>query len=209
MLFDLDGVLLDARPWHREALNRALADFDLPIVSPEMEVELEGLPTKVKLDRLRVPDRLREEVLDQKQSYTLRLLHQNAKPLPNIVETLDRLKLEGKRIGICSNAVRATVYAAMWKTGIVKYIDLVLSNEESRKPKPDPDVYLMALACMKVPASEAVVIEDHPKGVAAARAAGIRVVQVNDPSEVSYRRLLEEEAVVEHFDPRCGSWPEV
>ena len=209
MLFDLDGVLIEARPWHRQALNRALRDCSLPILTPEQEQDLEGLPTKVKLDRLRVPEGTRDQIMDLKQSYTLRFLHEQAVPLPNVIETLDRLKLEGKRIGICSNAVRATVYAAMWRTGIVKYIDLVLSNEEARKPKPDPAIYLMALSCMHIPASEVVVVEDHPKGVAAARAAGIRVVQVKDPSEVSYRRLLEEEALVEHFDPRCGSWPEV
>lgn len=191
VLFDLDGVLVDARPWHRQALQESLRSHGFHL-GEGWESEVEGLPTKVKLKMLHIPEELHQSINDQKQTLTLRLIHQNAKPLPNVIDTLVRLKAEGKRIGICSNAVRATVYAVMWRTAIVKYIDLVLSNEEARKPKPDPDIYLMALSCMKVPASEAVVVEDHPRGVAAAVRAGIRCVQVNDPSEVSYRRLVEE-----------------
>ena len=193
MLFDLDGVLVEARPWHRLALRQALAPYVEHGIkfSTEQEIEMEGLPTTVKLDRLGVPEHLRAAINEDKQRLTLRLIHQNAKPLDNIVDTLVRLKLEGKRIGICSNAKRATVYACMWRTGIVKYIDLVLSNEEARFPKPDPCIYQMALSAMHIPASEAVVVEDHPVGVAAAVAAGIRCVQVNGPEDVSYRRLCE------------------
>ena len=191
MLWDLDGVLCDVRPWHRQALRQALAPYSI-VVSTEQEIELEGLPTKVKLDRLYVPEHIRGAIAEEKQRLTLRLIHANAKPLANVVDTLVRLKLEGKRIGICSNARRATVYTVIWRTGIAKYIDLVLSNEEAKIPKPDPCIYLMALSVMHIPASEAVVVEDHPVGVAAAVAAGIRCVQVNGPEEVSYQRLLEE-----------------
>lgn len=138
---------------------------------------------------------MREAIDEEKQRLTLRFIHQNAQPLPNVVNTLVRLKLEGKRIGICSNARRATVYASMWRTGIVKYIDMVLSNEEARIPKPDPCIYLMALSALHIPASEAVVVEDHPVGVAAAVAAGIRCVQVKGPEDVTYRRLLRDSSV--------------
>lgn len=156
----------------------------------ERESELEGLPTKTKLDLLKVPEDLRQPINDLKQKLTLALIHKNARPLPNIVDLLVRLKMEGKRIGICSNAMRSTVYAVMWRTGISKYIDLVLSNEEARVPKPDPCIYLMALSCFHIKPEEAVVVEDNEKGVTAARGAGIRVVQVANPEEVSYRRLL-------------------
>ena len=191
MLFDLDGVLVDARPWHRQALRGALAQAGYEITA-EQEEALEGLPTLVKLKSLGVNSADIEGIFLSKQRRTLQLIHSLAKPYPDIVEMMARLKGEHKRIGICSNAVRATVYAVMWRTRIVRYIDLVLSNEEAPKPKPNPLIYEMALSCMHAKPEDAVAVEDHPRGVAAAMAAGIRVVTVAGPDELCYERLLEE-----------------
>ena len=191
MLFDLDGVLVDARPWHRQALRGALSQAGYEITA-EQEEALEGLPTLVKLKSLGVNPADIEGISLSKQRRTLQLVHGLAKPYPDIIEMMARLKGEGKRIGICSNAVRATVYAVMWRTRIVRYIDLVLSNEEAPKPKPNPLIYQMALSCMRAKPEDAVAVEDHPRGVAAAQAAGIRVVTMSGPDELNYDRLVEE-----------------
>ena len=77
----------------------------------------------------------------------------------------------------------------MWRTKIEKYPDLVLSNEEAKKPKPDPAIYQMALACYHIRPEEALAVEDNEKGVRSATAAGVAVLRVEGPQEVTYENV--------------------
>ena len=187
VLFDLDGVLLPAQRWHFIALNKALERHGLEPIRDFAKYD--GLPTRVKLDMLGVPVDLRQRVADDKQTETLRLIHQHAEP--NIIHQhcMAMLKVDGFRIGIVSNAVWSTVIAALWKTGLEKFPDLVLSNEFCTKPKPDPEIYRKALDCMKIGPHEALAVEDNEKGVASSEGAGIKTVHVRGLNEVSYARL--------------------
>lgn len=187
VFFDLDGVLLPAQRWHWVALNRALEQFGL---SPIRDFhKYDGLPTRTKLELLQVPEELRGPIQEAKQTETLRLIHKYAEP--NIIHQhcLAMLKLDGFRIGIVSNAVWSTVITALWKTGLEKFPDLVLSNEFCQKPKPDPEIYQKALDCMRLRSDEALAVEDNEKGVRSSEGAGIKTVWVRGLNEVSYARL--------------------
>ena len=198
ILFDLDGVLIDARRWHFDALNEALVAHGHPPIAEFHKYD--GLPTRVKLEMLGIPESERAAISADKQRATLRLIHARAEP--NIVHQacLARLRVDGYRIGICSNAVRPTVYAAMWRTGLAKLVDLVLSNDEVTHTKPDPEIYHKALACLRLRPTEALVVEDNDVGVRAAEAAGIPVLRVYGVMGVSYqsvmRRIREAERAV-------------
>lgn len=135
---------------------------------------------------LGIPEDDRPKIAARKQKETLWLIHTKAEP--NIVHRhcLAELRADGYLIGIISNAVRSTVYAALWKTKLAKFADLVLSNEEVKRPKPDPEIYLKAIACGTHPV---LAVEDSPVGVASARAAGIPVLHVKGLMEVNYERI--------------------
>lgn len=193
VLFDMDGVLVDAKEWHFEALNQALAHYGA-CITPEQHLEIfDGLPTSKKLEILSshfgFPREIHSVVCRLKQTYTLQLIQERCIPSPIHQETLSLLKAEGYAIGLCSNSVRETVDTLMERTGLGKFMDLTLSNEDVAEPKPHPEIYVKAMDHFQLAPSECLIVEDHPHGIAAARASGAQVMVVKDPSEVVYERF--------------------
>ena len=139
---------------------------------------------------LGIPEEDRGPIQERKQTETLRLIHTRAEP--NIIHRhcLAELRADGYFIGIISNAVRSTVYAALWKTKLAKFADLVLSNEEVVKPKPDPEIYLKARSCMGRYVVPVLAVEDTEVGVRSAQGAGIPVFHVKGIQEVAYENVI-------------------
>ena len=186
-------MLLDAREWHYEALNRALGLFGYSIERSHHLSEFDGLPTKEKLDRLTergsFPAHLHPVIQALKQRYTMEYLHSRCMPTFAHEYALAHLQREGFVIAVASNSVRATVDAALTLTGLAEYVTCALSNEDVARAKPDPEIYLTAMAKLGVDPHETVIVEDNENGVQAAVASGATVVRVAGPDEVSYERI--------------------
>jgi HAD superfamily hydrolase (TIGR01509 family) len=193
VLFDLDGVLVDAREWHWEALNRALRLFGHEIAREEHLSTFDGLPTRKKLDYLiayrDLPRGLAPLINDLKQIYTKQLIAQNCYPLFNVEYAVARLKREGYKIGVCTNSIRETCRLMLDYSGLTSYFDLVLTNQDCVRPKPSPDIYLEALKRLSSAPSETLVVEDNAHGIQAATEAGAHVLQVADPAAVSFTTI--------------------
>lgn len=193
ILFDMDGVLVDARDWHYEALNCSLVPFGAEIDRREHLAEFDGLPTRVKLEMLtarkRVPAYLHQLISEQKQRYTLELLWRNCCPVIEHQFLLQRLKKLGLKLAICSNSVRETVDLVARLANLGPFMDLRLANEDVVDPKPAPDIYFKAMETLNVLPHQSIIIEDNPNGIRAARASGAFVFEVTDPSQVSIENL--------------------
>ena len=85
---------------------------------------------------------------------------------------LSRLNNEGYRIAVCSNSIRNTICNMMDKAALTHYLDLIVSNEDVTKAKPDPEMYLTAISRFGLKPDECVVVEDNPNGVKAGLASG-------------------------------------
>lgn len=193
VVFDLDGVLVDATEWHYEALNRALALFGFAISRYEHLSTYNGLPTRKKLEMLTVekglPVALHDLIGRLKQSYTRDEIVTKCRPVFEKEYMLSRLRREGYRLVVCSNAVRDSVALMLRHAGLYDYFEFMLSNEDVQRPKPDPEIYRQALARCGSAADQVVVVEDAPYGVQAARAAGLHVCQVTGVQDVDYIRV--------------------
>lgn len=196
VVFDMDGVLIDAREWHYEALNRALGHFGLAVSRFDHLVTYDGLPTRVKLEMISrergLPRSLHGFLNDLKQRYTLELVVQHCKPVFQHEYLLSRLKLEGYTLGLASNSIRSTIKEMIGRAALDGYFDVVLSNEDVVNAKPDPEIYLTAVNRMGLRPDEVLVVEDNEKGLRAAIDAGVHVTQVSGPGEVSYRTISTE-----------------
>lgn len=193
ILFDMDGVLIDAKDWHYEALNKALGLFGIEISRYDHLHTFDGLPTKVKLQMLSeqyyLPERLHGFVNQLKQKYTAQLIHERCHPMFHHEYALSRLHQEGYKIAVCSNSIRSTIELMMDKAMLTAYLDLIVSNEDVRKAKPDPEMYQTAIAKLGMKPEECIVVEDNPNGIAAGRASGAAVLEVATVYDVNYENI--------------------
>jgi beta-phosphoglucomutase len=178
VVFDMDGVLIDARDWHYEALNRALSLLGYEITRYEHLTTFDGLPTGRKLQMHGFLNSL-------KQQYTLELVATRCKPVFHHQYALAKLKAAGYRLGVASNSVRRTVEEMMERSDLMRYLDLIISNEDVTRAKPDPEMYLTAMSRFGVAPEETVIVEDNENGVKAATAAGGHVMVVEGPDDVT------------------------
>ena len=196
VIFDMDGVLIDAKDWHYEALNRALSLFGFTISRYDHLVTFDGLPTRKKLEMLsreqRLPVALHGFLNDLKQAFTTELIHARCKPRFQHEFALSRLKADGLLLAVASNSVRSTVELMMERSRLRPYLSVLVSNQDVAHPKPAPDIYLKTAADLGVPPAACLVVEDHPHGIAAARAAGCPVMAVQEVTDVTYERLAAE-----------------
>lgn len=206
IIFDLDGVLLDAREIHFKALNSALSKYG-QIISREQHLSrFDGLPTKEKLKILTAENKLdietHADIQFSKQSETIRHINLQITPNANHVEALSKLKKSGYKLSLASNSIRETVDAAIKSTELSEFFLFTLSSSDVIRPKPDPEIYLKSIEAFgnNLSAIETLVVEDNDHGVAAARAAGAHVLKVSDVSEVTYTRIVQRISEIDGLD---------
>ena len=193
VLFDMDGVLIDAKDWHYEALNRALGLFGLGISRYDHLHTFDGLPTKVKLQMLSeqyyLPKALHPFINQVKQKYTAEITMAKCHPMFHHEYALSKLHQQGYKIAVCSNSIRATTEMMMQKAELTDYLDLIVSNEDVTKAKPDPEMYVTAIRKFGLAPEECLVVEDNPNGIAAGRASGAHVLPVGTVYDVNYENI--------------------
>ena len=199
VLFDMDGVLIEAKDWHYEALNQALQLFGYEINRFEHLTSYDGLPTSMKLKKLTLekglPNQLHEFINEMKQQYTVSMIQNLCRPRFNHEYALSKLKSEGYRLAVGSNSIRMTIEMMMDYAKLTDYLEFMLSNQDVKNAKPDPEIYLTAMSRMGLSPSECLVVEDNENGIKAAKASGAHLLVVKTVDEVNYdnikNRILE------------------
>jgi HAD superfamily hydrolase (TIGR01509 family) len=194
VIFDMDGVLIDAREWHYESLNRALSLFGSEISRYDHLVTFDGLPTKKKLEMLTLelgfPRKLHSFVNDLKQAYTLEIISSKCKPVFQQQYALSKLKSLNYKLAVCSNSVRKTVEVMMEKSDLASNLDLMLSNQDVQKGKPDPEIYAKAISILNLLPEECLIVEDNENGIKAAIQSGAHLYKVDSPLDVSFNNII-------------------
>lgn len=194
VIFDMDGVLIDAKEWHYEALNKALALFGYEISRYDHLVTYDGLPTSKKLEMLTMerglPKNLHTFVNALKQQYTVDKIFTDCHPMFHHEYALATLKADGYHLAVASNSIRKTVELMMEKSNLLPYLDFFLSNQDVSKSKPDPEIYTTAINRLGLSSQECLVVEDNKNGIQAARAAGAHVMEVTSVYDVNYENIM-------------------
>jgi HAD superfamily hydrolase (TIGR01509 family) len=192
IIFDLDGVLVEAKEIHYEALNEALGEKYM-VTWDEHLSRYDGLKTSQKLEMLTkdkgLPVELYEEVWMNKQKLTIEKLR-NLSQSEQLIECMYLLTNGGYKIAVCSNSIRKTVLTVLSKLGIIEYTDLIISNEDVRNSKPHPEMYWKAISNMSFLPEQTLIVEDSPYGLLAASRSKSHVLRVKSPTEVSYSNII-------------------
>jgi beta-phosphoglucomutase family hydrolase len=180
LIFDMDGVIVDSNPVHREAwvaFNRGYGLETTPAMLERMYGKRndeiigdyfgDGLGLEEVVARSRAKEELYREMAGSRIEQML---------LPGLRAFLDRYR--AVPMAVASNAEPENVAFVLDRAGLRPYFRVVVDGRQVIHPKPHPDVYLRAAALLEVAPANCIVMEDSPTGVAAAKAAGMRVIGV-------------------------------
>ncbi len=169
VIFDLDGVLVDSREQHYEALNRALENVSTDyVISREEHLSVyDGLPTSRKLTMLTekkgLPADKHQQIWEDKQKETLELFSDLEHDY-ELMHYFQQLKQRGYQVAVASNSIRNTVKLVLLRLGVLEFIDYYVSNEDVVRNKPFPEMYWKCMtACNALP-KDTVIFEDSHIG---------------------------------------------
>lgn len=190
----MDGVLIDAREWHFEALNFALECHGYSPISIREHIRtFDGLPTRVKLEMLSKRDLFdlkdTQTVQKTKQLRTRELIIQKCRPVPEHKACLSALKENNVLIALASNSIRETITEMMRLSELDEFLDICISAEDVANGKPSPEIYNFAMDKLGVKPSRTLIVEDSPHGVEAAILSGAHVLRVSGTHEVTTDNL--------------------
>ncbi len=210
VIFDLDGVLVDAKELHYEALNMALRSIDEKYIINRDEhlSTYDGLNTTKKLNMLTerkgLPYEAHDKVWKAKQDSTIEIIDKFEKD-ERLCSVLKKLKDEGYTICVASNSIRETVKMMLVRKRFIDYIDFYYSNQDVKSPKPNPEIYLRCMIKAGVSPKETIIVEDSHIGRKAAQESGAFLCPVIDSADVTYEKLkehIEKHEERKHLSPK-------
>jgi len=195
LIFDMDGVLIDAMPFHAEAVRLAIMEETQHDINKKIVYLLEGLPgsklvkeifKREKIDE-NIDDSIAEKISKRKKEIFKEI--QNSKAIDGVRELVNDLKSCGCIKAVVSGSSKEEIEAILNENIGSNNFDLVISSDDLKEVqgKPDPAPFQTALQKMKLKPSEALVVENSPLGVEAAKEAGIPFIVTlnNSPLDIS------------------------
>jgi len=211
VIFDLDGVLIDSRDIHYHALNAALMKVgeQFVITYDEHLSSYDGLSTTVKLNKLTkekgLPADKHQQVWKDKQEETFRIFAELEYD-PVLGMFFRELKDEGYQIAVCSNSIRNTVKIILMGLGILEYVDLYVSNEDVKRPKPFPEMYWKAMTELNALPKDTVIIEDSHIGRQGALDSGAHLVTVENRLDFCRDHILQVKSYLQNTSKTSIPW---
>ena len=194
VLFDLDGVIVDTKQVHYEALNDAISQVNPKYIITEAEhiSRYDGLKTLTKLNMLSeekgLPYTDHQEIYKYKQELTIKHFSKipTSEKMRGIFKTL---RDDGYLVGCCTNCIRRTALVALSKVGVIEYLDVIITNDDVKNPKPHPEIYWKAMSMMGCLPEETLIIEDSPQGLLSATRSRAEVIRVDNSAHVSLDKI--------------------
>ncbi|MBU1113055.1 MAG: beta-phosphoglucomutase family hydrolase [Candidatus Omnitrophica bacterium] len=205
-IFDLDGVIVDTVPLHFKAWKKMFLEYGQEITFQDYKEKIDGIP-RISGARAILKD-LSEDKLNQaasrKQGYFLEFLEkEGVKVYPSTLELIENLKNQKIKVAVISASKNCRF--TLEKAGIDSLFDVIITGNDVKKGKPEPDVFLLAAEKLNLSPEVCIIVEDAVLGVLAAQRAGMRCVGidryqnpqrlakanlvVNDLSEVTVEQL--------------------
>ena len=200
IVFDFDGVITDTEPIHMDAWLGVLEEMGISFDEDEYRSHYLGLNDRDFLDALgrihhrSFGDAEKSRLIEQKSAAALIMLEHGIPLLPGVREFVE--SADGKMMfAICSGANRGEIEHILKSLKWHKLFSPIVASDSVKRGKPDPEGYIRAFEGLQSRATELLLpehvlaIEDSPKGIAAAKAAGLRCLAVGTnfaPEELAH-----------------------
>lgn len=199
IMFDMDGVLIDAMPYHAEAFRIAFVEKTNQEIDKRDVFLLEGMPSpelvkeifkKINKSEVQIEDSLVESISKRKGQIFKEI--QKAKAFEGVTELIESLNCDDCLKAVVSGASKQEVESLLKENNLNDF-DVLISGEDLEDGKPDPEPFQTALRKLNLKPSEAIIVENAPLGVESAIRAGVRYIVTlnNTPLELAdFKGLL-------------------
>lgn len=200
LIFDFDGVVVDSEPVHLACFRAVLAQRGIDLKTEDYYSKYLGFDdhdcfAAVMANNARQVDEDEiRRMIAQKTALVQEAFSRDIKPLPGAVELMAQARRGGVAVAVCSGALRDEIRQAGTTVGAMQHVQVLVAAQDVRHGKPDPEGYLLALRLLGQKIGKAInpaccwVLEDSPAGIAAAHAAGCKVLAITNsyqPSELA------------------------
>lgn len=185
VFFDFDGVILDSETTLYESWQKSYAAHGCTLPLELWAANIGGYSYDVFDPLAYLAEQYgrpidRDAINTARRACYLHHVHQQ-QAMPGVRAAFDAVKRLGLRLAVVSSSSRNWVHGHLKRLGLYDHCDVLACGDEVAAVKPDPELYLLALERLQVAPDRVFVVEDSPKGIAAARAAGLYCVAVPNP----------------------------
>lgn len=183
VIFDLDGVIFDSEQVVRQGWRYAAERLQLGQVD-NLFLQCVGanhIFTEQLLQAQLGPQFSYEEFRKYTREYFYKYTDKYGLPVkPGVQELMEYLKAGAYQIGLASSSTLQYILNGLRQAKLIDYFDVIVSGENLKRSKPEPDIYLIACEKMAVAPAEAYAIEDSYNGIRSASRAGMQPIMVPD-----------------------------
>lgn len=189
VIFDLDGVLADSEPWWNEIDAKLLAEYGVPYRG-EYHRNVLGVSYRLGVEfykkafGLSVPT---EEMMRRRGEIATQFFANRVGLFPSAKEVIEELRQMNLCLAVATSSVSASARPFLNRHQLTPFFNVIITGDEIERGKPHPDIYLRAAEKLGVAADACLVIEDALPGIAAAKAANMRVAAIPDTRFVDAR----------------------
>lgn len=199
LIFDLDGVLVDSEPLHRRAKEQALAEIGIAVPESVYD-ELKGRPDEIGLreivEKKGVPEKFPQ--LIERKSQLYRAIHHELQEVAGAAAFI-RWARTHFRIALATSSTPYNRGVAFGVLGVGNLFESVVDSGRHQRPKPDPEVFQVAMRDLRLVPADCWIIEDSVNGLRAAKSAGCLAVGITTTFSAEILKSAGADIVVESF----------
>jgi beta-phosphoglucomutase family hydrolase len=178
VIFDLDGVIVDSFYQSYLVKNKIFKKYGFAITFNEFMEYKGGRAREMLMGALKAHGKKVDisHLLEENEKYLIKTFSKKAKPIPGSIELIKQLKKNWFKIAVASGSQRKKIEAVLSTLKIERFFDSVVSGEDVKKSKPDPQIFLLVSKRLGIKPENCLVIEDSQAGIDAARKAGMKSI---------------------------------
>jgi beta-phosphoglucomutase family hydrolase len=189
VIFDMDGVISDTQKLHASVEEKLLKKYGIRMSSDEITEKYAGISAKEFFGKIFEAHGISvdvERVINEKWGKMICIAKNNTFPLPGAVELITQLKKNGFKLGVASTSSHKFIELVLSELKLKEKFDVIVSGEDVKFGKPNPEIFLLTSKKLDVQPSECVVIEDGINGIIAAKRAGMKCILLTRENKGRY-----------------------